>query len=420
MLFWRWTMGWNATMESIHRWSWWFAVLTTFTGGIGILLTGTVVDNWYLWGVKHGLTAPYPAQNVLTPAQKELLRGRYHGTSPDSFPMYNQPRAAAPALLPFDSAELAPLVTARELADSVRASGRVSVRAIYFDVAQDVARPESRPQLEEIAQLLRSEPALVVTVVGHTDATGDEAANLDLSRRRAAQVRDRLVAELGIDSARIAGAGGVGSREPVAPDVTPAGRRLNRRVELVRVDGPGAAAAGTATAPSAGQAGQAGQTGPTGTGGTTGGAYQGTPAPGRSGGAGAGLNNAPNASAGPTAGGQPPAAPPGPSVGGCRVRPGPPPRTRSRTARRPRWPGPARSALPRRRRRPGARPPRPAPPHPPRPRGARPCQTRPVPVRGPPPGRRSSPSPRCSPRRERRRATWARRSRARAATAASG
>jgi hypothetical protein len=97
MLFWRWTMGWNATMESIHRWSWWFAVLTTFTGGIGILLTGTVVDNWYLWGVKHGLTAPYPAQNALTPAQKELLRGRYQGTAPDSFPMFNSPQVVAPA-----------------------------------------------------------------------------------------------------------------------------------------------------------------------------------------------------------------------------------------------------------------------------------------------------------------------------------
>ena len=56
-LFWRWTMGWNATMESVHRWAWWFAVLTTLTGGIGILLTGTVVDNWYLWGQKHGLAA---------------------------------------------------------------------------------------------------------------------------------------------------------------------------------------------------------------------------------------------------------------------------------------------------------------------------------------------------------------------------
>ncbi|MEL6299939.1 MAG: photosynthetic reaction center subunit M [Pseudomonadota bacterium] len=52
-LFWRWTMGFNASMESIHRWAWWFAVLTTLTGGIGILLTGTVVDNWYDWAVKH-------------------------------------------------------------------------------------------------------------------------------------------------------------------------------------------------------------------------------------------------------------------------------------------------------------------------------------------------------------------------------
>jgi len=59
-LFWRWTMGFNATMESIHRWAWWFAVLCPLTGGIGILLTGTVVDNWYLWGIQHGIVASYP------------------------------------------------------------------------------------------------------------------------------------------------------------------------------------------------------------------------------------------------------------------------------------------------------------------------------------------------------------------------
>jgi photosynthetic reaction center M subunit len=60
-LFWRWTMGFNATMESIHRYAWWFAVLCPLTGGIGILLTGTVVDNWYLWAVKHGVAPSYPA-----------------------------------------------------------------------------------------------------------------------------------------------------------------------------------------------------------------------------------------------------------------------------------------------------------------------------------------------------------------------
>jgi photosynthetic reaction center M subunit len=53
-LFWRWTMGFNATMEGIHRWAWWFAVLTTLTGGIGILLTGPVVDNWFVWAQDHG------------------------------------------------------------------------------------------------------------------------------------------------------------------------------------------------------------------------------------------------------------------------------------------------------------------------------------------------------------------------------
>jgi len=67
-LFWRWTMGFNATMESIHRWAWWFAVLTTLTGGIGILLTGTVVDNWYLWAQQHGYAPMYPDTGVIDPA----------------------------------------------------------------------------------------------------------------------------------------------------------------------------------------------------------------------------------------------------------------------------------------------------------------------------------------------------------------
>jgi photosynthetic reaction center M subunit len=57
-LFWRWTMGFNATMEGIHRWAWWFAVLVTLTGGIGILLTGTVVDNWFVWAQLHGYAPP--------------------------------------------------------------------------------------------------------------------------------------------------------------------------------------------------------------------------------------------------------------------------------------------------------------------------------------------------------------------------
>jgi photosynthetic reaction center M subunit len=66
-LFWRWTMGFNATMESVHRWAWWFAVLTTLAGGIGILLTGTVVDNWYLWAQQHHYAPSYPVAGVPDP-----------------------------------------------------------------------------------------------------------------------------------------------------------------------------------------------------------------------------------------------------------------------------------------------------------------------------------------------------------------
>jgi len=74
-LFWRWTMGFNATMESIHRWAWWFAVLCPLTGGIGILLTGTAVDNWFLWAVKHGVAPPLPQVFPGAPDPAQLTMG---------------------------------------------------------------------------------------------------------------------------------------------------------------------------------------------------------------------------------------------------------------------------------------------------------------------------------------------------------
>ncbi|MEM0900252.1 MAG: photosynthetic reaction center subunit M [Pseudomonadota bacterium] len=66
-LFWRWTMGFNATMESVHRWAWWFAMLTCITGGIGILITGTLVDDWTAWGIKHGVVPEDPEWWPITP-----------------------------------------------------------------------------------------------------------------------------------------------------------------------------------------------------------------------------------------------------------------------------------------------------------------------------------------------------------------
>ncbi len=60
-------MGFNASMESIHRWPTGSPFLCPITGGIGILLTGTVVDNWYDWGIKHGIVPADPNWWPATP-----------------------------------------------------------------------------------------------------------------------------------------------------------------------------------------------------------------------------------------------------------------------------------------------------------------------------------------------------------------
>ncbi|MBP9200275.1 MAG: photosynthetic reaction center subunit M [Gemmatimonadales bacterium] len=218
-LFWRWCMGWNATMESIHRWAWWFAVLTTFTGGIGILLTGTVVDNWYLWGIKHGLVADYPAQNVLSTAQLDSLRGRYAGTQPTTYPMFGNGAA--------------PVVSAADIAAGLAASGRVSTQAILFAPGSATLLPASRAQLDEIGRALTENTGLKLAIEGHTDNAGDPTLNLGLSERRAGAVRDFLIANHGIAAARLT-ATGLGETMPVAANDTPEGRAQNRRVELVK------------------------------------------------------------------------------------------------------------------------------------------------------------------------------------------
>ena len=84
-LFWRWVMGFNATMESIHRWAWWFAVLTTLTGGIGVILSGPVVDNWYLVGdqarFRTGVSGRLSVRSRSVDLGRKLACGRHVKTA---------------------------------------------------------------------------------------------------------------------------------------------------------------------------------------------------------------------------------------------------------------------------------------------------------------------------------------------------
>jgi outer membrane protein OmpA-like peptidoglycan-associated protein len=112
--------------------------------------------------------------------------------------------------------------------------GKLVTYGIYFDVNKDVVKPESYGTLKEIAKVLTDNPDVKVKIVGHTDSDGADAANLDLSKRRGASVKDELVKSFGIDASRLE-SDGMGETKPVAPNDVPANKALNRRVELLKI-----------------------------------------------------------------------------------------------------------------------------------------------------------------------------------------
>ncbi|OQP62426.1 hypothetical protein A3860_29145 [Niastella vici] len=105
---------------------------------------------------------------------------------------------------------------------------------ILFDVNSDKIKPESYGTLKEMAGILKEFPELKVKIVGHTDADGNDAANLDLSKRRAAAVKTSLASEFGITETRME-TDGKGESEPIDKNDNPAGKANNRRVEFIKI-----------------------------------------------------------------------------------------------------------------------------------------------------------------------------------------
>jgi outer membrane protein OmpA-like peptidoglycan-associated protein len=124
-------------------------------------------------------------------------------------------------------------VNADDMKQALRDSGKVALYGLYFDTDKDAVKAESKPTLAEIAKLLKSDTSLRLHVVGHTDNQGKPDYNLDLSRRRAANVVAELTKNYGVAANRL-DAFGCGLYAPVASNEEEAGRTKNRRVELVR------------------------------------------------------------------------------------------------------------------------------------------------------------------------------------------
>ena len=123
--------------------------------------------------------------------------------------------------------------SAPDFSQVISASGRYVSHGILFDTDSDRLKPESATALQAVARGLDANPNLRLLIEGHTDAVGEAAHNLDLSRRRAEAVRTVLTTQFNVDASRLTTVG-LGSTRPIDSNDTPQGRAQNRRVEFVR------------------------------------------------------------------------------------------------------------------------------------------------------------------------------------------
>ncbi|MBK8093743.1 MAG: OmpA family protein [Verrucomicrobiaceae bacterium] len=151
-----------------------------------------------------------------------------------------QPKAGVPVIAidlieSKDMEEKMVLVKAEEMASGIIQQGVVNLYGFHFDTASATLKPESDATLDEVAKLLKSDPALRLLVVGHTDIVGKFEGNIELSKNRAAAVVSALTQRLPAAATRLTPCG-VGYQCPIASNGSEEGRAKNRRVALVKVE----------------------------------------------------------------------------------------------------------------------------------------------------------------------------------------
>ena len=120
-------------------------------------------------------------------------------------------------------------VTANDMLDALNRDGHIALY-INFDTGKSTIKSESKPIIEQIAQMLKENPEVKISVEGHTDNVGNPKSNKILSDNRAKAVATAIVAQ-GIDAKRLSSVGH-GQDKPVADNNTEDGRAANRRTEF--------------------------------------------------------------------------------------------------------------------------------------------------------------------------------------------
>jgi outer membrane protein OmpA-like peptidoglycan-associated protein len=117
--------------------------------------------------------------------------------------------------------------------EGIDKDGKVALYGILFDIGKSDIKPESSETLKQITGYLNTNPSVKIIVAGHTDNTGTFESNLTLSEARAESIKNYLVDNAKIAASRLISAG-VGQACPVSTNDTEEGRKLNRRVEIVK------------------------------------------------------------------------------------------------------------------------------------------------------------------------------------------
>jgi outer membrane protein OmpA-like peptidoglycan-associated protein len=108
----------------------------------------------------------------------------------------------------------------------------IRMRGIQFPVGQATLSPDNYNLLSKVQQAIQMFGKPTVTIEGHTDITGSAQTNLELSQKRAEAVKTYLVANNTLPENRIRAAG-YGPDRPLAPNTTPEGRAINRRIDVL-------------------------------------------------------------------------------------------------------------------------------------------------------------------------------------------
>jgi outer membrane protein OmpA-like peptidoglycan-associated protein len=191
----------------------------TATHGIWVYLEPAITVNILTVVESDGRTSPPPmqAETPMAPA-------------PESPPAQADPDASIPPSPAPPAANESAAQNDDSLYAALSADGRV-VLPVLFQPGKDEIEASSEPLIDRVVAMLNLHPDISLRIEGHTDNTGDQDDNLRLSAQRALAIRAMLVAA-SIDRKRL-DAVGVGGLQPLASNITAAGRERNRRIELV-------------------------------------------------------------------------------------------------------------------------------------------------------------------------------------------